>query len=255
MNSWAEEQTNGLIKDVFLPGCVNESTQIILANALYFKGKWAQGLFELSKTEHKFHLLGGNSVKIPFIRSYYGKNHIGTFDGFKILRIPYERREGDKSGFSMYILLPDSKHGLPALADKVASEPDFLNRHLPQIWFVPVKRLRLPRFKISFGFTASDFLAKLGLSLLFQGSGITEMVDSNLSVARIYQKCFIEVNEEGTEAAVVTEAEFEADDDSDSDDELEPVDFVANHPFMFMIRDDTSGAVLFYGHVLNPLDE
>ncbi|XP_042502400.1 serpin-ZX-like isoform X2 [Macadamia integrifolia] len=250
VNLWAEKETNGLIKEVLPPGSVDSSTRLIFANALYFKGAWNEN-FDASKTkDYDFYLLDGSSVHVPFMTSKK-KQYVLACDGFKVLRLPYKQGE-DKRCFSMYFFLPDAKHGLPGLVEKVSSELGFLDRHLPSE-AVKVGDFRIPRFKISFGFESSEVLKGLGLVLPFSG-GLTETVDSplgqNLFVSSIFHKSFIEVNEEGTEAAAASAAvmtfEFMR-------LPINVIDFVADHPFMYLIREEMTGVVLFIGHVLNPL--
>ncbi|XP_074282505.1 serpin-ZX-like [Silene latifolia] len=251
VNSWAEKQTSGLIKDLLPPGSVDETTEVIFANALYFKGAWNHE-FDASETkEDDFHLLDGTSVKVPYMTSYRDQ-FIKTCNGFKVLCLPYKKGE-DKREFSMYVLLPDKKDGLLALSKKVASKPGFLNKRRLPYEKVEVISIRLPRFKISFGFEASKVLKDLGFKLALSGAGLTEMVDSaqaeNLGVSSIFHKSFIEVNEEGTEAAAASAASkyMCASDDPE-------VEFVADHPFMYLIRENKTGVVLFVGHVVNPLE-
>jgi serpin B len=128
-----------------------------------------------------------------------------------------------------------------------------LDHHLPY-QKIEVGDFRLPRFKISFGFEASNILKGLGLVLPFSAAGdLTEMVDSqlgqNLYVSSIFHKSFIEVNEEGTEAAAASAAVISL----RGLPRNEKIDFVADHPFLFLIREDLTGTVLFIGHVVNPL--
>ncbi|XP_071694490.1 serpin-ZX-like [Rutidosis leptorrhynchoides] len=171
-NLWVEKQTNSLIKDILPAGAVNNSTRLIFANAIYFKGAWGEK-FDPSKTkDFDFHLLDGSKVQVPFM--------------------------------------------------------------------------------IEFGFEASEVLKELGLVLPFSGEeGLTEIVDSivgqDLYVSSIYHKSFVEVNEEGTEAAA---ASAYAEAFRSRYDYM--VDFVADHPFLFVIRDDISGVVLFIGQVIDP---
>ncbi|KAE9458537.1 hypothetical protein C3L33_09561, partial [Rhododendron williamsianum] len=252
VNQWAEKETNGLIKEVLPSGSVDASTRLIFANALYFKGAWT-AKFDASKTkDQEFHLLNGSSVQVPFMTSKK-KQLVRAFDGFKVLGLPYKQGE-DKRRFSMYFFLPNAKDGLTALMEKVGSEAGFLDRHLPY-QEVEVGEFRIPKFKISFGFEASKVLKGLGLVLPFSGDeGLTEMVDSptvgrNLYVSSIFHKSFIEVNEEGTEAAAASAAVVKLRGLSIP----EKIDFVADHPFLFVIREDMTGVVLFIGHVLNPL--
>ncbi|XWS24287.1 hypothetical protein CRYUN_Cryun28dG0088100 [Craigia yunnanensis] len=252
VNLWAEKETSGLIKQVLPPGSVDGSTRLIFANALYFKGAWNE-TFDASKTkDYDFHLINGSSVKVPFMTSKK-KQTVSAYDGFKVLGLPY-KQGGDKRRFSMYFFLPDAKDGLPALVEKVSSESGFLERHLPYE-SVEVGEFRIPRFKISFGFEASEVLKGLGLVLPFSGEGgLTEMVDSpvgqNLYVSNIFHKSFIEVNEEGTEAAATTAGLIKL----RGLHVQEKIDFVADHPFLFLIREDVTGVVLFIGHILNPLE-
>ncbi|KAL6982836.1 hypothetical protein U1Q18_016229 [Sarracenia purpurea var. burkii] len=250
VNSWAEKETNGLIKEVLPSGSVDSSTRLILANALYYKGEWNEK-FDASKTkDHDFHLLNGSSVQVPFMTSKK-KQLVSAFDGFKVLGLPYKQGE-DKRRFSMYFFLPDAKDGLPALWEKVSSESVFLDRHLPY-QEVEVGDFRVPKFQISFGFEASKVLKGLGLVLPFSGEGLTEMVDSpvgrDLYVSSIFHKSFIEVNEEGTEAAAASAGVVKL----RALLSTNKIDFVADHPFLFIIREDMTNAVLFVGHLLNPL--
>ncbi|KAK9748342.1 hypothetical protein RND81_02G050900 [Saponaria officinalis] len=251
VNSWAENQTAGLIKELLPPDSVENTTRLIFANALYFKGAWNEK-FDASKTkEDDFHLLDGTSVKVPYMTSKK-KQYVSTSDGFKVLSLPYKQGE-DKRWFSMYFLLPDAKDGLMALSEIVGSTPGFLDDHVPH-WKVEIGDFKVPKFKISFGFESSKVLKDFGVNSAFSGGGLTEMVDSpvaqNLGVSSIFHKSFIEVNEEGTEATAASATTVKA----CSYIHHEKVDFVADRPFMFLIREDTTGVVLFTGHVVNPLE-
>ncbi|XP_068313566.1 serpin-ZX-like [Pyrus communis] len=251
VNSWAEKETRGLIKEVLPPGSVDSSTRLIFANALYFKGAWTEK-FDASQTkEHDFHLLDGSTVQVPFMTSRK-KQYVSSFNGFSVLGLRYKQGE-DKRCFSMYIFLPEARYGLPALVEKLGSESGFLDRHLPKQKSA-VGDFRIPKFKISFGFEASNALKGLGLVLPFGGEGgLTEMVDSpegkNLYVSSIFHKSFIEVNEEGTEAAAATAGVIKL----LCLEVPRTVDFVADRPFLFLIKEELTGTVLFIGHVLNPL--
>ncbi|KAH6765026.1 Serine protease inhibitor family protein [Perilla frutescens var. frutescens] len=250
VNVWADKETNGLIKEILPSNCVDTSTRLILANAVYFKGAWNEK-FDASETkEHDFFLLNGSSVQAPFMTSKK-KQFVCAFDGFKVLGLSYKRGD-DKRNFSMYIFLPEAKDGLPALIEKVSSGSSFIERHLPHEQ-VKVGDFRIPKFKIGFGFEASQVLKGLGLVLPFSGGGLTEMVDSTagqeLYVSNIFHKSFIEVNEEGTEAAAATAGVVRLRALLIED----KLDFVADHPFLFVLREDTTGVVLFIGQLLNPL--
>ncbi|KDP38406.1 hypothetical protein JCGZ_04331 [Jatropha curcas] len=249
VNAWAVKETNGLVKEVLPSGSVDHTTRLIFANALYFKGAWNEKFDASTTKDYDFYLLNGSSVHAPFMSST-NKQLISAFDGFKVLGLPYKQGE-DKRQFSMYVFLPDAKDGLPSLVEKVGLS-GFVDQHLPQKK-AEVGDFRIPKFKISFGFEASKTLKGLGLVLPFSGEGdLTEMVESSvgkdLYVSSIYHKSFIEVNEEGTEAAAASASVI-------SDRSLDiphKIDFVADHPFLFLIRENMTGVVLFIGHILDP---
>ncbi|XP_022962085.1 serpin-ZX-like [Cucurbita moschata] len=249
VNSWAEKNTNRVIKEVLPPGSVDSSAELILANALYFKGAWEEA-FNASKTEKSdFYLVDGSSVEVPFMTSKT-KQYVAAYDGFKVLALPY-KQGSDAPHFSMYFFLPDTKDGLPSLIQKLDSQSEFIDRHLP-FRKLKLERFKIPKFKFSFGIEVSDVLKKLGLVLPFSEGGLLEMVEppmaQKLRVSKVFHKAFIEVNEEGTEAAassavVVTKYSLT----------LGKIEFVADHPFLYFIREHKSGTLLFIGQVLNPL--
>ncbi|KAL3617811.1 hypothetical protein CASFOL_038132 [Castilleja foliolosa] len=245
VNTWAEKETSGLIKDILPSDTVDSSTRLIVANAVYFKGTWSEKFDPSLTKDRHFFLLNGSSVKVPFITSQ-GDQYIRSFDDFKVLSLPY-KQGGDKRRFAMHIFLPNAKDGLPALVEKVSSTSGFIEHHLPYrkefVW-----HFHIPKFKINFGFEASKALKGHGLGLpLF----CSEMVDStNLRFPRIFHKTFIEVNEEGTEAAAASAGD---EDMGFSLFDCDPLYFVADHPFLFVVREDMTGVVLFVGQVLDPL--
>uniref|UniRef100_A0A803MGK9 Serpin domain-containing protein n=1 Tax=Chenopodium quinoa TaxID=63459 RepID=A0A803MGK9_CHEQI len=210
VNSWAKTKTNGLISDLLDPDSVDCNTNLIFANAIYFKGAWKRKFNASQTKEDDFYLLNGNSTKVPFMTNEYDQ-FIKVFICFTILRLPYKQGQ-DKRQFSMYLFLPDEKYGLPALMQKLSSEPGFLHNHLPLlVKRIPIAKLKIPKFKFSFGFEASNVLKGLGVELPFKAGGLTEMIDSSSSaiarklyVSDIFQKSFIEINEEGTKAAAAS---------------------------------------------------
>jgi serpin B len=196
-----------------------------------------------------FHLLDGSSVQTPFM-STTKKQYISSTDHLEILKLPYHQGR-DKRQFSMYIILPEAQDGVWSLAKMLTTTPGFFKSHIPTDK-VEVGQFKLPKFKISFGFEASGVLRGLGLQMPFSTEAdLSQMVDSplgqNLYISSFHHKSFVEVNEEGTEAAAATTIQFKP------HSMPRKMDFVADHPFLFLIREDINGAVLFEGHVVNPL--
>eukprot|EP01018_Ginkgo_biloba_P024080 Gb_00302 [translate_table: standard] len=243
VNKWAAHETKGKIQEVLPDGSVDASTRLILANALYFKGKWEEPFKSSDTTESCFYLLNGGSVQVPTMTTSE-KQFITRVDDYKILRLPYSQG-GDGRSFAMYIILPNERNGLSNLEKKM--DLNFLQTELR---LVDVGLFKLPRFKISFGFELPEILKEMGLVLPFSegAADFSGMADSPLYISNAFHKAFTEVNEEGTEAAagtVIALAQC-----------AYPVeDFVADHPFMFVIKEDESGVVLFVGHVVNPSAE
>ncbi|CAH8383617.1 unnamed protein product [Eruca vesicaria subsp. sativa] len=232
VNAWASRHTNGLIKDILPPGSVTRDTDSIFGNALYFKGTWEEKFPKSLTRDQKFHLLNGGSVTVPFMMSHK-MQYIEQYNGFKVLKLPF-RQSGDMNRqFSMYFYLPDAKDGLNSLVKRVASSKadGFLDSHTP--WKqVEVGQFRIPKFKIDFGFKASR---------AFEGSDLASL--------SLYHKALVEIDEDGAEAAAVTVFLSCGGRGFSSG---RRIDFVANHPFLFIIREDKTGTVLFVGQIFDP---
>ncbi|XP_074358446.1 serpin-Z1A-like [Apium graveolens] len=180
----------------------------------------------------------GYLLPMLFISKKYRTEDLNFFL-LKVLKLPYKRDTNDHRSFFMCIFLPDATDGLPALIEKAGSESGFLGRHILNR-LINVRLLRIPKFKFQYEIEVSEALKKLGLVLPFDDVGVTEMITTlePYYVSRIFQKSFIEVNEEGTEAAVVSMY-------TPTSPGYEPpiVDFVADHPFLFVIRENVTGIV------------
>eukprot|EP00249_Psilotum_nudum_P021653 c28189_g1_i1 orf=92-1114(+) len=202
INAWVEEETKGKIENLLPPSSLSGSTRLVLANALYFKGAWAE-MFDASRTmEQEFYLLNGDSVKVPMMTSKE-EQEIGIHDSFKILRLSYSQGEDTRS-FSMYVILPNERNGLVQLQRMV--DVNTMEKHLVHRHKVSIGKFMLPKFKISWELDVQDALREFGLLLPFSAeanfSGIAESSEtSRLSISNVFHKAFVEVNEEGTEAA------------------------------------------------------
>ncbi|CAM0874880.1 unnamed protein product [Alopecurus aequalis] len=272
INAWVAKVTRNLIREVVDPHAQSDETLKVVANAIYFKGEWRQPFDKEHTVDHrKFHLLDGSSVPAFFMRRLrFHEEQIACHDGFKVLKLPYQEADASLRGFnwkqlaslpkfSMCVFLPDARDGLPSLVGRMTSRPEFLQEHLPTAW-VPVGNFRLPRFKLSFGSNIVEVLKSLGLRLPFEPftSGLTKKMEgAQLYVGKVIHKAAIEVNEAGSEAAAHTESDddmtFSLDDEPPPPPK--PVDFVADHPFAFFIIEETTGTIVFSGHVLDPSKE
>lgn len=242
INAWVEAQTSGKIRDLLPPGVIDNLTRLVLTNAVYFKGNWEHPFRKENTQEEDFHVTGDKSTRVPMMSQTARFRHFAG-EGLQALELPYE---GGK--LAMLVLLPDAPDGLPALEQ--ALRLDALER-----WTAGLnhKRVRvfLPRFKMESQFALQDTLAAMGMPLAFDPakadfSGIVTRED--LSISAVIHKAFVDVNEEGTEAAAATGIAIVA----SAAAPVPPPVFRADHPFVFAIRDNTTGALLFLGRVVNP---
>ncbi|XP_057422364.1 serpin-ZX-like [Lotus japonicus] len=249
VNSWVKKETNGLIKELLPRGALDKTTRLIFANALHFKGEWEHQFDAGCTFDYNFHLLNGTSVKVPFMTNKKDQS-IRAFDGFKVLRLSYEQGTDKNLQFSMYIILPDAKDGLSALIEKMGSESGFLEGKFPEEK-VQVGGFRIPKFNFSFAFEASNVLKELGVVSPFSqlDADFTKMVDNpvdGLYVESMFHKASIEVNEKGTEAGAASSLW------GPTKCIKRGIEFIADHPFLFLIREDLTGTILFVGQVLHP---
>ncbi|XP_057423106.1 serpin-ZX-like [Lotus japonicus] len=256
VNSWVEKETNGHITHLLPPEAVNNLTRLIFANALRFKGTWKHK-FDGKTMRLAFYLLNDTSVQVPFMTSKKKTQYIRAFDGFKILRLPYKQGRDRKRRFSMCFFLPDATDGLPALIQKLSSESAFFKGKLPRRK-VRVGDFKIPKFTIPFTFEASNMLEEVGVVSPFSPchADFTKMVEVNstldkLHVQNIFQKVTIQVSEVGSEATVATTF-IGRKATGGSLSSCPAINFVADHPFLFLIREDFTGTILFIGQVLHP---
>ncbi|CAA7053816.1 unnamed protein product [Microthlaspi erraticum] len=161
------------------------------------------------------------------ISSYRKTHYVEAYDDFKVLKLPFRQGRDKNRSFSMHFYLPDEKHGLDNLVKKMTSAPGFLDNHIPSET-LSVGLVSIPKFKISFGFEAS------------------KEFDLGFDKVDMYHKACVEIDEEGAEAAAVTFLCVPTSFIRYS------TDFVADHPFLFLIREDKTETVLFAGQVFDP---
>ncbi|KAL6662294.1 hypothetical protein ACP70R_000153 [Stipagrostis hirtigluma subsp. patula] len=269
---WVAAATNKLIDSIVDPSAVRWDTSLVLANAIYFKGKWETPFAEAATTVDKFHRLDGSTADARFMRSGQSQ-FISVRDGYKVLKLPYQspvppqlgrssrsRMGADLPQYSMCVFLPDSRDGLPDLVDTIASSAGFRRDNLPNKR-VPVGQLRLPKFKLSFYRSIRDVLIEdMGIKAAFDtDADLSDMAKCNdpegmpLFVGHVRHKAVLEVNEEGTEAAAATVCTMRCMAAPRPRSPPRTVDFIADHPFAFFVIEEVSGAIVFVGHVLDPL--
>jgi serpin B len=246
INNWVESKTQWKIMDIIGPNLLVTSNQLVLVNAIYFKANW--------DTDHKFntnftqvatfHVSSEKTVLAPLMEQTTGFG-IKDLPGLQVLEIPYAG-----GSLSMIVLLPRKVEGLKDL------EAGLTPANI-KIWTQDLEskevHLTLPKFKMASSFRLADPLKALGMGDAFDPnkadfSGMNGK--TNFYIGAVLHKAFVDVDEEGTEAAAATAVVME----EAAAAEMEPPDeFRADHPFIFFIRENRTGSILFLGRIVNPI--
>ena len=248
INEWVEKQTNDKIQNLLGPGTVTPLTRLILTNAIYFKAAWANQ-FSKNATDNKdFHLSASKTIQAPTMYNSGGYYYLKG-PSFQALLMPYEKDE-----ISMLILLPDSVDGLPALEHSLTAGN--FEKWTGALGYEDRVIVYLPRFKITQQFELSSTLESLGMKAAFDSNSadFSAMTgDKSLVISAAIHKAYIDLDENGTEAAAATAVVMEmATAMAPQYAPPPPIVFTADHPFLFLIRDNASGAILFMGRVTDP---
>jgi serpin B len=248
INSWVTEKTKDKIKQLITEAFINGNTRLILTNAIYFKGKWDKP-FKPEKTEPEtFYLGNGGQAKPPMMHQ---KNHFRYYENdlYQALEMPYQGLTT-----SMLVVLPKDKANLARLEEEWSDETyDLIVEQLLNLEVI----VTIPKFKIATdAISLRDFLANeppdgMGAGLAFSDSAdFTGISDERLKISDVLHKAFVDVGEEGTEAAAATAvgmmrcASMRMDPD--------PKVFKADHPFLFAIRNRKTNTILFQGRLSDP---
>lgn len=243
INGWVEEKTRDKIKELIKPGILTDLTRLVLTNAIYFKGKW-MSRFEKERTlPGPFFLMNGEKAEVAMMNQTRELNY-SEDETAQILEMPYEGNQ-----LSMVILLPKEKKGVKDLESLLGAET-FKN------WVSALHKqdviVSLPKFKMTSEFLLSEALKSLGMTDAFDASadfsGMTPD-PTGLYISEVIHKAFVDVSEEGTEAAAATAVVMMRLTAVLPDPK--PV-FRADHPFIFVIRDKSSDSILFIGRVMDP---
>jgi len=242
INIWVEQKTNDRIQKLIKPGMINTLTRLVLTNAIYFKGEWANQFEEELTQEDPFYITPKTTVDVPMMNQEERYKYFED-DELQVLEVPYK---GDD--LSMVILLPIKKDGLTEIENSFNT--DRLQEWMNALAWRQVA-VFFPKFTMTCEFKLGPALADMGMPIAFTEeadfSGMTG--EKDLFISRVVHKAFVDVSEEGTEAAAATGVIMEL---LSVVEPTPPVVFRADHPFIFMIRDNHSGSILFIGRVVDP---
>ena len=240
INDWVSEHTENKIENLLPPGVVDFLTRLVLTNAIYFHASWLVPFSELATEEKIFTLLDSSKVIIPMM-SREASFRYAEGEGYQAVELPYEDRDT-----SMLIILPTlnnfNEFEMTLNAERVSEIVENL---------VSMEvSLKLPKFEFEKSLALGQILQEMGMSAAFDPymadfSGIDDNRD--LYITNVLHKAFISVNENGTEAAAATAVIVGTTGVSPP-----PIEMSIDHPFIFMIRHNSTGAILFFGRVLDP---
>jgi len=245
INDWVAEKTRDRIKDILTPGSVRANTKMVLVNAVYFKAPWLHPFGEYKTQDADFYVSAAEKRGVRMM-NIIDQFEYADFGDAQVLKLPYRQDE-----FSMLLILPRDKNGLKALESKLTLGA--VERYKKGLEGKRVS-VFLPRFKVEQTFDLIPALASLGVKAAFSPmtadfSGMNGKRDLFISAA--VHKAFVEVDENGTEAAAATAIALRLSAAIPEDTARIPV-FRADHPFIYLIQDNESGTILFMGKLEKP---
>ncbi len=241
INDWVREETEGRIKDLLPPNSIDLLTRLVLTNAIYFNAAWQYPFEENATKDEPFYLLDGGEVSVPMMRQRQEK-FLGYAqgEGYQAVELPYDGRQ-----LSMVILLPQAGNFETFEKSLDAQRVDAIIKNLGSSQVI----LTMPRFEFESSFSLGESLAAMGMPDAFSGNADFSDLTGNrdLFIAEVIHKAFVSADEAGTEAAAATAVIMPT--------AAPPgviVEVTIDRPFIFLIRDIETGAILFVGRVVNP---
>lgn len=243
INNWVAQETEDKIKDLLPSNSINELTRLVLTNAIYFYGAWAIPFDEDLTEMGNFYPADGDVVSVPMM-SHFQENgetfSVVVLDGYTAVELPYKGKE-----ISMLILVPDRGRFFEI---EQALDTNLINSTVESL--TPRGfRLKMPKFKYESKFQLKDTLSRMGMPEAFDPgladfTGMTEIRE--LFIQEAYHQGFISVDEKGTEAAAATAVVITLTGAGT------PLTITIDRPFIYLIRDMQTNAILFIGRVMNP---
>jgi serpin B len=239
INQWISDQTEGRIEDLIPQGAIDALTRLVLTNAIYFNAAWEYPFNEDMTADGPFYLLDGGQVSVPMMKQTEAFGYTEG-EGYQVVELQYDGNE-----LSMVVLLPEAGN-FEAFEEGLQAQQVYDIISGLQTTGVT---LTMPKFEFDSEFSLKDTLAEMGMPIAFSGeadfSGMTG--NRELFISDVVHKAFVAVDEAGTEAVAATTVIMPG-----SAEPEPPVEVTIDHPFIFLIRDIETGAILFVGRVMNP---
>jgi serpin B len=247
INRWVEQKTENKIHDLIPSGAINSATRLVITNAIYFKGTWIKQFDKNNTQPMDFQVSPNKTVPVQMMQrtDEDGVYNYAETDGVQMLEMPYAH--GNGKDLSMVVILPEKNN---LTAEGAVLDPQLLS-HLQNSSTPRRVMVYFPKFKIETEYRLPATLSSMGMPLAFTVFADFSGMDGakDLFISDVIHKAYIDLNEEGTEAAAATGVIFWK--TAVRDDSPIPV-FKADHPFVILIRDNDTGTILFIGEVTNP---
>ena len=242
INAWVDGKTNHLIPELLAPPTIRPDTSLVLVNTVYFKGSWLYPFAKTATAPADFHLADGARVSVPMMRQTRSLPY-AEGDGYRMLELPY--KGGD---LAFDVLLPNEGVALAKVESDLS--PVDLDQCLARLGERQVA-VELPKFKVTAAAELSKTLAEMGMPRAFTGEADFSGIDGTqeLAISAVVHQVVVNLDEEGTEAAGATGVVMTR---AMASRPMPPVVFRADHPFLYLIRDVKTGAILFFGRVADP---
>jgi serpin B len=239
INQWVSDQTEGRIEDLIPQGAIDVLTRLVLTNAIYFNAAWEYPFDEDMTADGPFYLLDGGQVSVPMMRQTESFGYTEG-EGYQAVDLQYDGNE-----LSMVILLPEAGQFQAFEEGLQAQQVDAIMNDLQDTRVA----LTMPQFEFDSEFSLKDTLAEMGMPIAFSSSADFSGMTGNpeLAISDVLHKAFVAVDEAGTEAAAATAVIMKLTAVPEP-----PVEVTIDRPFIFLIRDIDTGAILFVGRVMNP---
>ncbi len=237
INDWVSDQTHEKIEEIV--DKISPQSFMFLINAIYFKGTWQYEFDEKETQDRPFYLQDGSSKQVPSMKLEADLNMLKT-EVFNAVELPY-----GKGNWAMYVLVPNGSHKLGEITSSL--DNDAWKEYLSEFAEIKEVKLQLPKWKSEFEISLVPVLTDMGMGVAFSDAADFSDIlpGAALFISDVKHKTFIEVNEEGTEAAAVTSVEI-------SFTSITGEYFLADKPFVYLIAEKTTGAILFAGRVMDP---
>ncbi|MBD2498114.1 serpin family protein [Nostoc sp. FACHB-280] len=239
INNWVNDNTKGKINKIV--DQIEPNQVLFLINAIYFKGQWSEKFDKNQTAEHPFYSASGQQKLHPMM-SQTGEYKYYENEQFQAVSLPY----GKDGKVSFYIFLPKQNSNLKSFYQNLNAQnwEKWLTQFHSQEGFI-----RLPKFKTDYEVTLNDALKALGMQEAFSKQANFSGIGENLAISQVKHKTFVEVNEEGTEAAAATSVGIVA---TSLREKPEPFRMIVDRPFFCAIRDNQTGSILFMGSIFEP---